>query len=103
LHLVRHLVEATAHEALDRVDRVLGVRHGLPLGDLADEALPGLRVRDDGRRGAAALAVRDDLGVPALQDGDDAVRRAGVDSDDLAHLGWTPPASCSWPAAKIRS
>src|SRR5450759_3814239 len=50
LHLVVDFVEAAAHEPLDRVDGVRGVRHGLALGDLPDEALAGLRIGDDGRR-----------------------------------------------------
>src|ERR1035437_9315444 len=40
LHLVVDLLVPAAHESLDRVDRVLVVRHGLPLGDLPDEPLP---------------------------------------------------------------
>ncbi len=42
LHLFVDFVVAPAHEALDREDGVLRIRHGLTLGDLSDEALPDL-------------------------------------------------------------
>ena len=58
-----------AHEALDREDRVLGVHHRLALGHRADEALAGVGERDDGRGGAPALGVLEDLGLAALEHG----------------------------------
>jgi hypothetical protein len=42
-------------------------------------------VGDDGRRGARAFRVLDDLGLAAFHDGDAAVGGAEVDADDLAH------------------
>ena len=80
------VVPATAHEALDRVDRVGRVRDRLALGQLADEPLAGLREGDDRRDGAAALRRGDDGGLAALHHRDDAVRRPEVDADDLGHL-----------------
>jgi len=47
LHLVADLFVAAPHEPLDRVDGVLRVRDGLPLGDLSDEPLSRLREPDD--------------------------------------------------------
>ena len=41
------VVEAAAHESLDREDGVAWVRDGLPLGELADEPLAGLGEGDD--------------------------------------------------------
>ena len=76
-----------ADVALDRADGAVGVRHGLALGDLADEHLTALGERDDGRGGATALGVRDDVGLAALEDGDGAVRGAEVDADCTGHGG----------------
>ncbi len=53
----------------------------------ADEPLAVLRERDDGRRGAPALRVRDDRGLAALEDGHARVGRAQVDTDCLRHAG----------------
>ena len=78
-------VEAAAHEALDREDRVLRVGDGLPLGDLPDQPLAGLGERDDRRRQPPAFRIGDDDGLAAFHDGDDGVGRAQVDADDFAH------------------
>src|SRR5437868_5683859 len=83
LHLLRDLVELPAHEALDREDRVLRVGDLLPPRRGADEPLTVLRERDDGRRRAAALGVRDDGRLAAFEDGHARVRRAEVDADRL--------------------
>ena len=82
------VVEPTAHEALDRIDRVAGIGDGLALGQLADEALAGLGERDDRRDRPAAFGGRDDGRLAALHDGHDGVRGAEVDADDLAHVVW---------------
>ena len=81
-----HLVERTAHEALDRIDRLLGVRDGLTLGRLADFALSAFHKGDDRRRGALAFRVVDDHGLVAFHDRDAAVGGPEVDSDNLAHM-----------------
>ena len=81
------VVPATTHEALDRVDGVGRVGDGLALGQLADQPLAGLGEGDDARDGPAALRRRDDGRLAALHHGDDGVRRAEVDADDLAHGG----------------
>src|SRR6185437_5818398 len=47
LHFFADFIEAPAHEALDGIDRALGVGDGLALGDLADEALAALGEGDD--------------------------------------------------------
>ena len=84
-HLLRDLVPLAAHEALDREDRVLRVRHLLALRGRPDEPLAVLRERDDGRRRAPALGVRDDGRLAALEHGHAAVGRAEVDADGLCH------------------
>src|SRR5207247_367418 len=83
-HLCRDLVPLAPHEALDREDRVLRVRHLLPTSRDADEALAVLE-GDDGRGCAAALRIRDDRGLAALEDGNARVGRAQVDADRLCH------------------
>ena len=85
--LLAHLGLLAAHEALDGEDRVLRVRHGLALGDGADEALARLREGDDRRGRATALGVLDDRGLAAFQHGHAGVGGAEVDTDGLAHVG----------------
>jgi hypothetical protein len=78
--------ELAADQALDRVQGVLRVGHGLALGRLrrpGSRRLPG--VGDDGRRGARAFGVLDHLGLAAFHDGDAAVGGAEVDADFHPH------------------
>ncbi len=86
LHLLRDLVELAAHEALDREDGVLWVRHLLPLRGSADEPLIVLRESDDRRSRPAAFGVRDDGGLTALDHGHTGVGRAEIDANDLCHI-----------------
>src|SRR5262249_8871648 len=90
LALFGHFFEATTDEALGRVDRALGVRHGLSLGDRADEHLVLIVPADDRRRDAVALLVHDHLGLLALHDRDHRIGGAQVDADDLAHESGVP-------------
>src|SRR3712207_3180870 len=76
-----------AHLALDAADGAVDVGDRLVLGRLADEDLAVLGERDDRRGGARALGVRDDRRLPALQDGDDGVGGAEVDTDRSSHGG----------------
>ena len=78
-------VPVGADMALDGSDRPVRIGDGLPLGDLTDENLSVLGKRDDGRRGARSLGVRDDRGLAAFEDGDDGVRGAQVDADRSCH------------------
>ena len=91
LLFLEYLVEFAAHEALDREDRAVRVGDLLALGGRPDEPLAVLRERDDGRSRPAALRVRDDGGLAALEDGHARVRRAEVDADCLCHAGSMPP------------
>jgi hypothetical protein len=79
------LFEAAADQALDREQGVLGVGHRLALGRGAAQDLAVVGIGHDGRRGARAFRVLDDLGLAAFHDGDAAVGGAEVDADDLAH------------------
>jgi hypothetical protein len=85
-HLLADLVVAPPHEPLDGEDGVLGVRHGLPLGDLTDEPLPLLGERHNRGRRPLPLGTRYDRCLAALHDGDARVRRSQVDSYYLAHF-----------------
>ncbi len=94
LDLVRHqfqralclrVVPATAHEALDGVDRVGGVGHGLTLGELANEPLASLGEGNDRGNGSATLGRGDHGRLAALHDGHHGVGRSQIDPDDLAH------------------
>jgi len=91
-HLVRHdrplaldFLEAAAHEALDRINRVLGVDGCLAAGQGPDQALIAPGKRDHRRRRPSALRIGDYDGFAALHHGDDAVGRPQVDSYCLSH------------------
>ena len=79
------VLELAAHQALDRVDRVLGVRHRLAPGGLADQPLAGLREADHRRRGPRALGVGDHDRSVAVDHRDARVGRAEIDPDDPGH------------------
>src|SRR5690606_33922101 len=74
-----------AHVALDRTDGAVDVGDRLALGDFTDEHLARLGEGDDRGRRTRTLGVGDDGGLAALEDRDDAVRRAEVDSDSTCH------------------
>jgi hypothetical protein len=79
--------EATAHQALDGEDGVVGVGNGLASRDLADEAFVVFRVDGDDRwKEPRAFGARDDDRLPTLHHGHHGVRGAQVNADDLAHL-----------------
>ena len=85
LHFFCHFVEAPSHEALDRINRVLGIGDGLSLGHLSYQPLAGLGEADDRRSGPSPFFVRYDLGLTALHDGHAGVGGAEVNSDNLGH------------------
>ena len=93
LHLFAHFVEAAAHEALDRINRVFRVGDGLAFRHRAHQPLTVLGESDDGRRGPAALLVRNDDGLAAFHDGHDGVGRSQVYTYDFAHSSLNPPAT----------
>ncbi|EIL95189.1 putative NAD-specific glutamate dehydrogenase [Rhodanobacter spathiphylli B39] len=78
--------ELAADQALHRVEGVLRVGHALALGRGAHQHFAVLVEGDDGRRGAVALRVLDDLGGRAVHHGHAGVGGAQVDADDLAHV-----------------
>ena len=89
--------------ALDAADGAVDVGDRLVLGRLADEDLAVLGERDDRGRGARALGVRDDRRLAALQDGDDGVGGAEVDTDRSSHGDWPLFRVCwgwCWSAGK---
>ena len=73
------------HVPLDRTDRPVGVRDRLALGDLSDENL-ALFEGDDRRGRSRPLGVGDDSRLTSVKGGDDAVRRAEIDSDRACHV-----------------
>src|SRR6185369_6571151 len=60
---------------------------GLPLGRIADEPFALVGERDDRRGQPVAFLVRDNLGLAALHDRDDGIRRAEVNTNDLFAAG----------------
>jgi hypothetical protein len=84
---------------MNRVDGVGGVGDRLALRELADEALAGLRERDDRRDRPASFGRCDHGRLAAFHHRDDRVRRAEVDADDLAHgvlFSWYRAWLCGW-------
>ena len=93
LHLVADLRllclgfgEGAADETLDGGDGVLRVGDGLVLSGLADHALAVLAETLDGRSGAIALCVHEDLGLGAFHDGHGGISGTKVDAQNLAHM-----------------
>ena len=84
-HLFADFVIAPAHEALDRIHGVLGVRHRLSLGYLPNEPLSRLSDGHNRRCRPGAFLVGDDHRFAALHHGDNRVRRPKVNSNNLAH------------------
>mmetsp|Transcript_18136 Transcript_18136/g.45687 ORF Transcript_18136/g.45687 Transcript_18136/m.45687 type:complete len:175 (+) Transcript_18136:1999-2523(+) len=66
LGLLLHLLHLAADEALHGEEGVLGVDHGLALGDLANQAVSSLGECHHGGGGAATLGVGDDSGLATL-------------------------------------
>ena len=92
--LVRHeidvflnffLGELASDQALDGVQRVLGVGDRLAFGRGADQHFAAVLVSHDGRCGACALRVFDHAGGVAFHDGHAAVGGAEVNADDSSH------------------
>ena len=79
------VVEAAAHQALDREHGVIRVRHALTLRHLPDEPLAVLRDRDDGRRRPAALGVGHHDGLAAFHYPDAAICCSKVYSNCSRH------------------
>ena len=78
--------ELAANQALDGIQRVARVGDGLAFGRSADQHFAIFLVGDDGRRGAGAFAVFDDLGVVAFHDGHARIGGAQVNADDSSHV-----------------
>ena len=86
LGLLLDLLEPAADEALDRVDRSLGVEDRLPAGQLAHQPLTVLGERHHRRRRARALGVGDDVGLAPLPGRDHRVGRSEVDTSSAGHI-----------------
>ena len=85
LQFFANLVVAASHEPLDRVDCVLRIGDGLPLGDLPYQPFPGFRESDDRRRSPPTFFIRDHLWLSALHNSYARVGCAEVNSNNLSH------------------
>ena len=85
-------VETPAHQSLDGVNGVAGIRDHLAFGDLPKQPISLFGKRHDGRCRPATQAIGDDLNRRSLQNRNARVRRAKINSDDFAHnyLGAEP-------------
>ena len=79
------LDELASNQALDRVQGVLRIRHGLALGRGANQHFAVFLISDDGRCGARTFCVFNDLGRVAFHDGNAAVGGPQVNTDDSSH------------------
>src|SRR5262249_2584078 len=77
--LHRRRIPLAADEPLGREHRVLGVRDGLPFGDVTDEPLAVFRDRNHRRCGLVAAAVWNHYWGPVLDHRYAGVRRTEVD------------------------
>jgi hypothetical protein len=75
-------VVATSHESFDRVNRVLGVGHGLALGGITNQSIAFFGKRDHAGGDAIPFLVRDDFDFATFHDRHDGIRRTQVDADD---------------------
>ena len=89
------IVEAAADQALHREHGIVGIGDRLALRRLADQPLAVLGEGDDRRRRARAFRIFDNLGLPALHDGDRAVGGAEIDADHSCHV------FTSWPLKQV--
>ena len=83
-HLVFHVLIAPAHEPLDGKDGVPAVGDALNVRLVAGENAVGVKTHHGGHDAALALG-REYRRFSSRHESDQAVRRAQVDSDDLAH------------------
>ena len=83
------LVMPPAHEALDRVNRPLGIGDRLAASQISDEHVSLVGERHDARGEPVAFLVGNDLGLFAFHHGHDRIRRAEVDTDDFFALSHT--------------
>ena len=79
------VVELTADQALDGVEREVRVGHGLAAGRHADQAFAAFGEGNHGRGCARAFGILDDLRLAAFHDGDTGVCGPEVDTNNLAH------------------
>src|SRR4029077_14990604 len=93
LHLVRHHLHFFRYffvpaplERLDRINRVLGIRNGLPLGHLPHQPLAGLGERHHRRRRPPTFLICDDLRFATFHDGYHGVGCPQVNTNNLAHV-----------------
>src|SRR5204862_6070537 len=87
IHVLLHhrIGEAAADQAFDGKERVLRIGHRLAFRRLADQTLARFGECNHRGRRAHALAILDHLGILAFHHGDAGIRRAEIDTDDLAH------------------
>ncbi len=77
--------ETTADQALDCIQRVLGVGDGLTFCRCASQNLAIFLISDDGRCGACAFGVFNHARFAAFHDGDAGIGGAQVNTDNFAH------------------
>ena len=81
--------EFSADQALDRVESVLGIGDSLTLGRRADQRFAVFKVGNDRGGRTGAFRIFEDLDLTTFHDCHAAVGRAEVDTDNLAHGGFT--------------
>jgi len=81
------VIESATNQTLGSVDGVLGVLHGLTLGNITDEAGAVLSEGDDRGRSSLTFGVLDDLSVARLHDSDAGVGGAQIDTDNAGEVG----------------
>ena len=83
--LFANFIKPAAHKPLDGIHGILGIRHRLPLCDLADQPLARLSNCHYGRGRPCPFLVGDYHRFATLHHGDDRVRGSQVNSNNLTH------------------
>mgnify|MGYP002700836506 CR=1 FL=1 len=68
------LIELASHESFDGKNRIGGIRDGLSVGGVTDEAFTALAECDDRRRGPLAFRVLQNHWISAFHDGHAGIR-----------------------------
>jgi hypothetical protein len=83
--IVSDILETLSHETLDREDRVLRVLDQPRLGDIADKDFAAFFKVNDGWDELASIPAGQNTRYSIFNNGNETVRGAEVDSNDLGH------------------
>jgi hypothetical protein len=89
--VVADVFDAFSHEALDRKDGVLGRFDHFLLGAIPDELGPSFVKVNNGRYELVPVCAGNDPRHAVFDDGDEAIRRSQIESNNLGHASFPFP------------